>query len=74
MLYRAEGKAVTDLLAPIWRHTKRGSNDTAKDFQWAKTTQFYQEELVGKFVELVKQVAKVELMVGALKVPAELIA
>ena len=48
MLYRAEGEQLSNLLAPMWRDSKRnedGARDTARDFQWAKNTEFYREEL-----------------------------
>ena len=46
MLYRAEGDQLSNLLGPMWQDSKRNEDgDTARDFQWAKNTEFYREEL-----------------------------
>ena len=44
MLYRAEGVHLSNLLSDSWANVKRG-DDTAKWLEWAKSTEFFQEEL-----------------------------
>ena len=44
MRYRACGDQLSDQLSDSWANAKRG-DDTAKWLQWAKSTEFFQEEL-----------------------------
>ena len=44
MLYRACGDQLSDSLSNSWANVKRG-DDTAKWLEWAKSTEFFQEEL-----------------------------
>ena len=44
MLYRAEGAQLSESLTDSWANAKRGDG-TAKWLEWAKSTEFFQEEL-----------------------------
>ena len=44
MLYRAEGAQLSESLTDSWANAKKG-DDTARRLQWAKSTEFFKEEL-----------------------------